>query len=365
MITEEERYWIWLASLPNVGPVKFYKILSAFIDLQTAWENIGALRQVAPSISEKDAEEIESRATMAYLEPLLSQVERSGLHVLTRLSPDYPSLLAEIDNPPPVLYVRGTMPRMEDASCGIVGTRRPTKKGFEAAKEIAAGLAAQGVVIVSGMARGVDTAAHTGALDVDGVTVAVLGCGADVIYPPENDVLYGNIQERGAIVSEFFPGTEPHPGLFPQRNRVISGLSRVLVAGEGGKKSGARITVDHALQQGRDVYALACDLRSPVADLPLYLVDAGAPMLSDPSDLMADQGWKMRVPMKNSDTEKNKKLDFTQTQIYNLLLAEDLYAEEIASKLGISISEVNTAATFMELEGHIERNPGGSFSVHS
>jgi len=365
MIGEEERYWVWLASLPRVGAATFYKILYAFVDLKTAWKNIGALRQEVPSISEKTAEEIKSRANMAYLEQMIRRVERSGLRVLTRLNPDYPALLAKIDNPPPVLYVKGNLTRLQGPSCGMVGTRRPTKKGFEAARKMAAGLAAQGVTIVSGMARGVDTAAHTGALEVEGVTVAVLGCGADVIYPPENDALYRNIQERGAIVSEFFPGAQPKPSFFPQRNRIISGLSGALLVGEGGKKSGARITVDYALQQGRDVYALACDLRSPVADLPLYLVDAGAPMLSDPAGLMADQGWEMRVPVKSSDEAVNKKLDFTQTQIYNLLLLEDLHAEEIAEKLGLPISEVNTAATFLELEGHIERNPGGSFTVHS
>lgn len=363
-MTEEEKYWIWLSNVPGIGPAKFYELLGCFVDLKTAWNNIGQVKERLPRLNDTLAKKLKETANEAFLEELLEKIEKSGVSVLTRIGQSYPRLLAEIDNPPPVLYFKGSVQTLDDIACGIVGTRNPTKRGFKTAREMAAGLAFQGVTVVSGMARGIDTAAHLGTLDAHGSTVAVLGCGADMIYPPENAELYESILERGAVISEFFPGTQPKPMFFPQRNRIIAGLCKALVAGEGGQRSGARITVDYALQYGRDVYTLACDLNSPVANLPLYLVDSGAPLLKNAYELMEDQNWKVRVKVKSPKEQETQKLDHMQAQIYNLLLNESLSSEEIMLKLGCEMKQINTALTFMELEGLIEKIPGERFTVN-
>ncbi len=365
-ITQEEKYWVWLASSEGIGPVRFYNILNAFTDLQNAWDNCADIGRIAPGITEKLAAILRKNANDAYVENILSMCDKKGIRILTRLNQNYPHTLAEIENPPPVLYYRGEMPEFDEKSCGIVGSRRPTRNGFDMAREVSSGLAAQGVVIVSGMALGIDTAAHAGALDAKGKTVAVLGCGADVVYPKENRRLYDAIIENGAIVSELLPSTEPKAQFFPQRNRIVSGLSRVLIAGEGGDRSGARITVDDALSQGREVYTLACDLKSPMAKLPLYLMDSGAMVVRTALDVMNDQSWEMSFGLGQGKKQKEtNKLDLLQAQIYNLLLKEVLNAEQIAQELAISVREANTVLTVMELSGLVEGIPGDKFRINS
>lgn len=365
-ITQEERYWLWLSSVDGIGPVRFYDTLNVFTDLERAFHECSSIPERVKTVTARQGAALCTSANEAYIDGLLEVCSKKGIRILTRLNQNYPQILAEIENPPPVLFYKGNLPCFDEMSCAIVGSRKPTKNGFSTARSIAGGLAGEGVVIVSGMARGIDTAAHTGALEASGVTVAVLGCGADVIYPPENRILYERILERGAVISEFLPGTEPKPQFFPQRNRIVSGLSSVLIAGEGGERSGARITVDDALRQGREVYAMICDLKSPVAKLPLYLMDSGAPAVRNAADVMNGMGWQMKrnASLQKDENETNK-LDLLEAQIYNLLLKENLSAGELAVETGIAVKDVNTALTVMELKGLIEGLPGDRFRINS
>ncbi len=360
-LTDEEKYWVWLSGVEGMGAATFYNILGSFIDARTACENYREIPQKL-KLQEKLRENLLRDMNTAYLEKLLTSIEKSGQNVLTRLNQDYPKNLAEIDNPPPVLYFKGTLPDMDIMSCGMVGTRKPTKDGFDIAKTMGHDLAAQGVVVVSGMARGIDTASHTGAMAAGGKTVAVLGCGADVLYPPENRKVYDQIVEHGAIVSEFIPGTIPAMCNFPMRNRIISGMSHVLIAGEGGKKSGARITVDCALRQGKDVYALPCNLGSTVAALPVYLIESGAPIAQNAYDLMADQGWVVQQPQ--NDTAKQSRLPKDQQLVYAILSRESATADELCAQTSVGIKEMNMLLTVMELGGEIEATAGGLFRIN-
>ena len=365
-ITQEERYWLWLVSGEGIGPVRFYDVLSAFADVGSAFADCKNLSGKVRSINEKQQACLCKTADEAYIDSLLETFERKNINILTRLNQDYPHTLAEIENPPPVLFYKGKLPDFDKMSCAIVGSRKPTKNGFISARGLAEGLAGQGAVIVSGMARGIDTAAHTGALNANGITAAVLGCGADIVYPPENRKLYEQILEKGAVISEFMPGTEPKPQFFPQRNRIVAGLANALVAGEGGEKSGARITVDFALRQGKDVCALVCDLKSTVAKLPLYLIDSGAPAVKTAADVMRVLGWRIERPFPEGKNENpGNKLDLLETQIYNLLLKENLSASEIAAETGMQMKEINTVLTVMELKGFIEGIPGDKFRINS
>ncbi len=362
-VTLQEQYWVWLSSIEGMGPVRFYDILGAFLDIETAFMNAEEIAERV-KLPGPLAQRVRDAANSKHLENVLECVERSGVQVLTRLNQEYPKTLAEIDNPPPVLYFRGNLPDVDEMSCGMVGSRRPTKSGINAARALAAGLAAQGVTVVSGMARGIDTACHLGALDVGGKTVAVLGCGADVVYPPENLELYGRIVETGTVISEFFPGTLPTTRNFPQRNRIISGLSQILVAGEGGEKSGARITVDFALKQGRDVYAMSCDMKSSMARLPLYLIEAGAPVAADAADILRDRGWRQAKQSATVEEQSTGNMSRAETVIYGALQKEGLTADELAERTGIAIRDVNMLLTVMELNGLVDSAPGGVFIVN-
>jgi len=361
-MTEQEKYWVWLSSIDGMGAVSFYRILNEFVDAKTACENMHEIPGRV-KLSPRLRENIKACSCLGYMESLAERIEKSGLKVLTRLSQNYPKLLSEIDNPPPVLYFKGCLPDGDVKWCGMVGSRRPTKNGFMLARETAHDLAKQDVVIVSGMARGIDTACHTGALEARGRTVAVLGCGADVVYPAENARLYEQITGNGAVISEFLPGAGPQARNFPMRNRIISGLSRLLIVGEGSVKSGARITVDFALKQGRDVYVMPCDAKSYVSGLPLYLMENGAPVVNDYRDVMDDNGWDIihEIPDRS---EEGRAFTGDKGRVYKALLREEMTADEISLDTGIGMRELNMLLTVMEIEGAVEACAGGRFRVN-
>ncbi len=365
-MTEQEKYWVWLTSIEGLGPVRFYNILGAFIDIETAFKYAKDIPKKV-SLPKKTAEKIVSCANEKYLNEVVSFVEKSDVFVLTRLSNNYPNLLAEIENPPPVLYGRGIMPQKEGMFCGMVGTRNPTKSGYNVAFRLAEQLATEGVCVVSGMARGIDTACHRGALAAGGKTIAVLGSGVDICYPPENEGLYEEIAKKGTLLSEFLPGTLPAQHNFPQRNRILSGLSHVLVAGEGGERSGARITVDYALKHGRDVYTMRTDLKSPVAKLPLYLLESGAPVVSCASEIIRDMGFNGSTGVSETKDDENFErgtLNKEEMLIVLELEKEELSADELAEKIGIPIKDLNMLLTVLELKGIINAAPGGVFQVY-
>ncbi|MEG0584819.1 MAG: DNA-processing protein DprA [Christensenellaceae bacterium] len=364
-LTSEEKYWVWLSTVRGIGPVKFYDIINYFEDAKTAWENVGEISHIIKGIGDATAKNLIQSANDSYIEDFLKELDTKQIKMVTRLDQCYPQTLANIENPPPLLYYKGILPDFEDRTCGMVGSRRPTKFGFNIAHDISYNLASQNVLIISGLARGIDTAAHTGALDAGGITAAVVGCGVDVIYPAENRNVYEKIIENGVILSEFPPGEEPLAKNFPQRNRIIAGLSQALIVGEGGEKSGARITADYALRQGIDIYATVCDLKSTMAKLPLYLLDSGSMMITDGYEVMRSQKWEINAKKRKAKNKSDNKLDLFEAQIYNLLLKEDLSAEELANYLEANMKDVNTAITVMELKSLISSLPGGKFSINN
>ncbi len=360
-LNAHECAWLKLATLEGVGAKKFYDILNEFVDAPTALEHLSEVPHRVAGISTESV--AKWRDADRRFDQILQQIGNSGLGLLTRLNPYYPKLLGEIELPPPFLLYRGDHTMIAEYFCGIVGSRKPSRSGFDRTYKIARDLAEQGVIVVSGLARGIDTAAHTGALDADGRTIAVLGCGVDLCYPPENQKLYEQIGERGLVISEYLPGTPPLAKHFPQRNRIIAGFSGLLIAGEGGEKSGARITVDYALRYGREVFAMSCDLKSTMASLPLYLIDSGAPVVQNAAQIMQLMDWKTRVKHPPADEPEENVLDLFEKQIYNLLLKENLTAEQIARELNAAMQDVNTVLTVLELRDYVRCVPGGAFEV--
>ncbi|MEI6100631.1 MAG: DNA-processing protein DprA [Eubacteriales bacterium] len=298
-----------------------------------------------------------------YFDKLTAYMENNHISYVPVMSGDYPYPLHDLSDPPPVLYYRGTLPGFWERSVSIVGTRNPTRNGQKTAETIASQIAGYDVIIVSGMARGIDTAAHTGAIAAGGTTVAVLGCGVDVVYPKENEELYNKIIENGAVVSEYKPKTALIAGNFPRRNRIIAALSGATVVSEGGEHSGARITADAALALGRAVFAIPCDIGSSVASLPVSLIKSGAEVLAGSRDLMEAMGWKTGTGNRAKKSQKKYMLDFLQEQIYNSLLKGDLTLEELAEAIDAPIGKIGAALTRMELLGAVACLPGNTFSI--
>ena len=358
-----EQYWIWLSSVEGIGPKRFYALLSRYEDARNVWDALGQgedFSWLGHAVEQNLRAARDERRFFA----LFAGLERTGVRAVTRLSEAYPGRLTNIFNPPPTLYVRGAGPLEMERAIAVVGSRRCTRDGQRAAREIARGLTREGATVVSGLARGVDTAAHLGAVEADGRTVAVLGCGVDVVYPPENAKLVERILELGgAIVSEYVPGTVPAPGNFPARNRILSGLCAGTLIVEGAEGSGAMITVNLALEQGRDVFAVPGSIFSPASSMPNRLIVEGAtPVLSE-WEILEYYQWASRpaaAPRKSPDPA----LGAEERQLVDALVQQEMSFDELAAATKIPSGKLNSYLTMLELQGIIVKAPGGLFRAY-
>ena len=366
--TVMEQYWIWLSSVEGIGPKRFYQLLSNYEDARQVWDALGALgmpegmaflgRQALHALREARSE--------AYFYRLFDRLDKLGVRAVTRLSDDYPARLTAIYDPPPTLYVRGECPIDGERMFAIVGSRRCTRDGQRAAREIAEGLARADVTVVSGMARGIDTCAHEGAMAGGGRTVAVLGCGVDVVYPPENERLMGQIIDSGgAVISEYMPGTPPNAGNFPARNRIISGMCSGTLLVEGAKASGAMITVNQALEQGRDVFAIPGGIYSPLSDAPNRMILDGAIPVLCHWDILEYYRWGQRPSERPARTAAPVALDPEEAAVVSPLREQALSFEELIRATGFSAAKLNSHLTMLELRGIIEKVPGGEYRAYT
>ena len=359
-----EQYWVWLSSVEGIGARRFYQLLSIFEDARTVWDNVGdpeIKRVLGPAATKKLKEARDER----YFYTLFARMERAGMRAVTRVSEGYPSLLLDIYDPPATLYVMGEGSLDDEKMFSIVGSRRCTRDGQRAAREIAETLARNGVTVVSGMAHGIDTAAHEGALIGMGKTIAVLGCGADVVYPPENEALYHRIIDNGgAVISEFVPGAQPAPGNFPARNRIISGMSDGVLIVEGAERSGAMITINDAADQNRDVFAVPGSIYSPLSAAPNKLIVEGANPVLSGWDILEHYRWASRPNAKDSAPRNKIELTPEDDQIVKPLLEQELSFDELANLVDFPVSKLNSHLTMLELRGIIVKVPGGLYRAY-
>ncbi|PIU41777.1 MAG: DNA-protecting protein DprA [Candidatus Omnitrophica bacterium CG07_land_8_20_14_0_80_42_15] len=281
---------------------------------------------------------------------------------IKRSDPKYPKNLRDTYDPPEVLYVNGELLPQDEAAVALVGTRRPTYYGMQACEKLSYDLALYGITIVSGMARGIDTAAHRGALKAGGRTIAVLGSGHDNIYPKENKKLYEEITKSGAVVSEFPDDTPPYKWNFPQRNRVISGLSLGVVVIEAPKKSGALITVDFALEQGREVFAMPGKVNSLASEGTHQLIKDGAKLVENANDIIEELEIKLKKFLKENKTkENNLLLDEKEEEICRFLTDEPKHIDEIALESKIPVNKVLSVLTQLVIKRVVKELPGKKF----
>jgi len=283
-------------------------------------------------------------------------VIQAGVRAITWEDPDYPSLLREIPDPPPLLYVRGTLEPEDSWAVAVVGTRRASVYGKEVTRRLVTDLARSGITVVSGLARGIDGVAHQAALEAGGRTIAVLGCGVDRVYPPEHRALARRIVEQGALVSEYPLGTPPEARNFPPRNRIISGLSLGVLITEAGRGSGALITADYAAEQGRDVFAVPGSILAAGSGGTNRLIQEGAKLVMETADILRE----LNLTMAAEQAQAREVLPETETEAAILahLGAEPVHVDDLGRAVGMPIAEVTSALTLMELKGLV-RQVGG------
>lgn len=290
-------------------------------------------------------------------EKLAEAITRQGIKTVTRLDPHFSRLLLQISNIPCILYYIGDVLLLRENVLAVVGSRKASYYGQQQAKLMAKELAAQGLVIASGMARGIDGAAHEGALEANRPTIAVLGSGVDVPYPRENKRLYDKICERGLVISEYFPGTPPAPSNFPIRNRIISGLSMGVYVIEARAKSGSLITSDYALEQGREVFALPGPVNTPNSIGPLRLIQNGAKLVIYPEDILEELGFTFKNRLLNQQIDKIQSLKEQEKRLLESLTWEPAHIDSILGRFA-NENKIYELLINLEIKGLIKQLPG-------
>ena len=360
--SQEQLAWIRLANVYRLGTQRFNALLERFGTAQAVWdappEEIEAILGKAQNRVLQDARADDS------LDRLLAALEKCAAVAVTREDIEYPALLREIPDAPPLLYVRGRTELNDLRAVAIVGSRNCSAYGSRMARRLGRELGETGVTVVSGFARGIDSFAHRGAIDAGGRTVAVFGSGVDVVYPPENLELVDELLEAGgSILSANPPGTSPTPRVFPARNRIISGMSEGTVVVEASQRSGAMLTADFARAQGRELFAVPGQADAVLSAGTNSLIRSGARLVTCARDIAADLGWH-RPELSSPAAPRAAKilpLQPDEQRVYDQLAGGALDADALVEATGLPVDRVNSLLTTMEIQGIIKQIPGRMF----
>lgn len=357
---DDKRYWVGFNLVRGIGAVRLTSLIAQFGDAHSAWNaSPEALR--GAGLGAKTLGRLLALRQSVDLDAVWEKINAQGIKVLTTEEPNYPARLKEIEQPPPVLYLRGEWLPEDEVAVAVVGTRRITAYGRQITEELSACLAANGVTIISGLARGVDAVAHSAALQAGGRTAAVFGSGVDRIYPAENRGLAGQITSRGALISDYPLGTAPESSNFPPRNRIISGLSIATIVVEAGETSGALITAEFAAEQGRDVFAVPGSILAPQSKGTNRLIRNGALPLLSPEDVL--QSLDLSRLGEQKAARKILPADEVEMKLMNTLGSEPLHVDEIRNQTGLPVEKVSAALVMMELKGMVRQVGGMQYVV--
>jgi DNA processing protein len=352
-------WFLVFARIRGVGPVRLRKLTKFFGSLETAWR-ADAFDLVRAGMDEKSVGAIMVAQRDLDPERELAGVRAAGLQALCWDDDEYPALLRHLHDPPPVLFVRGALGLADCAAVAIVGTRKATSYGRDVATMLAGDLARRGVTVVSGLARGIDAIAHEAALAAGGRTVAVLGCGAEQVYPPQHADLAARIAANGAIVSDYPVGAPPEPANFPPRNRIISGLSLGTAVIEADVRSGALITAEFAVEQGRDVFAVPGNIFSPTSRGTNRLLANGAIPFLDTTSMLEHLNLQHSGARHTSDPEAPVVIDEPiGSAAQSLLLRmthEPTPIDDLVREMGLPADQVSALLVLLELRGAVRQS---------
>ena len=352
---DDKKYWIGFNLIKGIGAVRMQGLVSYFGDLESAWSASPA-DLAGAGLGLKVIERVVQARDNVDLDKVWEKIEKQGIKILTWQDESYPQRLKEIEQPPPVLYIRGEYLPDDVFAVAIVGTRRVTPYGRQITEELSSFLAANGMTVISGLARGVDAIAHQVTLKAGGRTIGVLGSGVDKIYPPEHRALAEQMMERGAIISDYAPGTPPDASNFPPRNRIISALSLAVVVVEAGETSGALITAEFAAEQGREVFAVPGSILAPQSKGTNKLIQRGALPLLSVDDLM--QALDITRVGEQKAARTISPADTTEAKLFSVLGSEPRQVDEIRSQTELPIEKVSATLALMELKGLVRQGGG-------
>jgi DNA processing protein len=358
LMGDKRRFWIGFNRVQGIGAARLRLLLDAFGDIETAW-GAGEADLLETGLGKAFVRAIVKARENLDLGRELARIDELGFQALTWEDEDYPERLREIALPPPVLYVWGKIKAEDRWAAAVVGTRKPTGYGKLVVEEVSAGLAASGVTVVSGLARGIDGMAHRGALEAGGRTIAVLGSGLDRIYPPEHRKLADEIVGSGAIITDYPLGTAPEARNFPPRNRIISGMALAVVIVEAGEGSGALITADFAVNQGREVFAVPGSIFSSASRGTLNMIRDGANPLTSVGDVL--EALNMEAVIRHEQASRELPEDAVERKLLEVLTGDPVHIDDLHAQSGLPVSRVTAALAMLELKGRVRQVGGMQF----
>jgi DNA processing protein len=355
------RYWIGFNRVYGVGPAKVRALIDHFGDLETAWRaDQSDLKEAG--LDRRSIENLLATRAKIDLDQEIERVEQAGARIVIWDDADYPPSLKNLPDAPPVLYIKGQLTTADrEWTVAIVGTRRATAYGRQVTEMLATDLVHNGITIVSGLARGIDAYAHEAALKAGGRSLGVLACGIDQVYPPEHAKLAARLVEHGALLTEAPYGSPPEGGNFPARNRIISGLSLGTIVVEAGETSGALITSDRALEQGREVFAVPGQIFAKSSLGTHRLLKEGATLVTSAQDVLEALNLKMVV----AHTEARAVIpeDPTEAKLFVLLSNDPTHIDYLVRESGLPVAQVSSTLALMELKGMIRQIAGMQYVV--
>lgn len=363
---EEYFYWLALKSVTGIGNRTFKRLLTYFGTPENVFKSSPEDLMATEAVSPRVVSGVRNFNGEDRIGKELTEVKKRGFRLISLADDEYPNYLRQIHDPPPILYVNGEhMPDIGPA-IGIVGSRHPTQYGIAMTRELSSGLVERGLTVVSGMARGIDTAAHEGALTAHGKTVAVLGCGLGTIYPSENKKLYHKIAEQGAVISEFPIHAGPEAHHFPVRNRIISGMSLGTVIVEATLRSGSLITARCAMEQGREVFAVPGSVRSFKSTGTHQLIKEGAKLVESVTDIIEEldpilNPQNVRAGPEAKDSDSFVSLSSTERRVLEALTPYPIHIDTIIRQLSLNPGEASGILLQLEIKGAVEQMPGKLF----
>lgn len=355
----DKKYCVWLSSIPGIGSISCLSLIRYFGSAENVYHCSFSELMSSGIIREQTANTVIEHRNIGNTDEYLGMMKENGIKVYTIFENEYPENLRNIYDPPPVLYVKGELKEEDSLSIGIVGSRKASDYGLKMAHRIASRLAELGITIVSGMALGIDSAAHKGALAVKGRTIAVFACGHKYVYPMSNYRLSQEIQKSGAIITEYPYDTEAFAPQFPARNRIISGMSLGVIVVEAGEKSGSLITADFALEQGREVFAVPGNITSPNSKGTNSLIKNGAKLVSKIEDITEELNLNIIYRVKKDiDNSVRPDISAEERRILELLKIKGGDKDSITAATGLQPSKIAAALTMLEIKGIIQQVGG-------
>jgi DNA processing protein len=352
---DERKYWVAFSRILRLGSVRMGQLEGHFASMADAWQ-APAVELMRAGLDRGTVQSIVAARPEISPDDEMEHLRKAAISAVAWREEDYPPRLKEIDDKPPVLYVKGSLRPEDEWAVAIVGTRKATPYGRQAAEHFATDLARQGITIVSGLALGIDAVAHRAALAAGGRTIAVQACGLDIVYPPQHARLAQEISERGAVLSDYPLGTQPRSEFFPRRNRILSGLSLGVLVVEGDLNSGALITARRALDQNREVFAVPGSIYAPGYRGVNKLIQAGeAKLVMKAEDILEELNLTMTTTAHQLELREVLPADPTEARLLRLLSSEPIHIDEVQRSSGLPISDVSGALAMLELKGMVRQ----------